>query len=69
MAGLSRYNEDDIVVDTQRLTTSTWSNNTNNLKTTHTSSIQANFNSPSSSGQFYLNVFNFPTSSDSASVQ
>lgn len=66
---LIRYSNDDIVIDTQKLTTSTWSNNTNNLKTVFTSSTQADFSTPSSSGQFFINVFNFPTSSDSASVQ
>lgn len=69
MAGLIRYNNADVVVDTQKVVTSTWSNNTNNLQTSHTSSTQANLGSPTSSGAFYIEVYNAVTSSTSAAVQ
>ena len=70
MAGLIPYNLDfDIVNDTQKVVTSTWSNNTNNLTTAHTSSIQANFTNATSSGAFFIDVYNEATSSTSAAVQ
>ena len=69
MAGLIRYGTADVVVDTQKIATSTWSNNTNNLTTTHTSSTQAVYTTATSSGAFYIDVYNLPTSSDSSSVQ
>ena len=59
----------DQVIDSQKVITSTWSNNTNALITTHTSSIQANFSSPTGSGQFFINVFDQATSSADATVQ
>ena len=51
-------NGDIVDVEKQELVTSTWSDNTNNLQTAHTSSTQADFSSPTSSGQFFINVFN-----------
>jgi len=70
MAGLIPYNLDfDIVNDTQKVVTSTWSNNTNNLTTAHTSSIQADFTNATSSGAFFIDVYNEATSSTSAAVQ
>ena len=69
MAGILRYDPNDIVVDTQKLTTSTWSNNTNNLTVAFTSSVQAKFDTPSSSGQFFIEVYNAHTSSAQAEVQ
>ena len=39
MANLVRYSDSDIVISTDNLTTSTWSDNTNNLQTAHTSSL------------------------------
>ena len=69
MAGLITYQEKDIVNDTQKVVTSTWSNNTNNLLTPHTASSQANFSNPTSSGAFYVEVYNEATSSTSAAVQ
>ena len=50
MAGLTQFTQDDIVLDTQRVVTSTWSNNTNNLTTSFSSSTQAVFGSATSSG-------------------
>lgn len=69
MAGILRYDTNDIVVDTQKLTTSTWSNNTNNLTVAFTSSVQAKFDTPSSSGQFFIEVYNAHTSSAQSEVQ
>ena len=55
MAGLIPYNLDfDIVNDTQKVVTSTWSNNTNNLTTAHTASAQAIFSNATSSGAFFI---------------
>ena len=69
MATFVRYASEDIVISTEKVSTSTWSNNTNNLTVAYTSSTQADFSSPSSSGNFYINVYNEPTSSISASIQ
>jgi len=69
MAGLIRYSKTDIVNDTQKVVTSTWSNNTNNLQVAHTSSAQASFSTPTSSGAFFINIYNEATSSTSTEVQ
>ena len=65
MAGLITYQDTDIVNDTQKVVTSTWSNNINISATAHTASSQANFLNPTSSGAFY----NEDTSSTSTAVQ
>ena len=63
----TRFGDNDIVTrQAQELVTSTWTNNTNNLQVVHTSSAQANFTTATSSGQFYIEVYN-GVSSDSAS--
>lgn len=69
MATFQRFAPDDVVITTDKAFTSTWSANTNNLQTAHTSSAQASFASPSSSGQFYINVYNEATSSTTSAVQ
>lgn len=69
MAGLITYQDSDIVNDTQKVVTSTWSNNTNNSATAHTASSQANFTSPTSSGAFYINVYNEAASLSTTAVQ
>jgi hypothetical protein len=69
MATFQRFSSEDIVITTDKAFTSTWSANTNNLTTAHTSSTQASFASPSSSGQFYINVYNEATSSTTSAVQ
>ena len=69
MATINRYGEGDIVLSTDKVVTSTWSNNTNNLTTFFTSSIQATQTDPNSQGNFFINLYNMPTSSVSASVQ
>ena len=69
MANLIRYNDTDVVNDTSRTTTSTWSDNTNNLQVAHTSSTQAVFTTATSSGAHFIEIFNEPTSSTTAAVQ
>jgi len=69
MATINRYGEGDVVLSTDKVVTSTWSNNTNNLTTFHTSSIQADQTDANSQGNFFINLYNDPTSSVSASVQ
>ena len=66
----TRFGENDIVTrQAQELVTSTWTNNTNNLQVAHTASSQADFTTATSSGQFFIEVFNEVTSSTSAEVQ
>jgi len=69
MSTYNRYAADDIVISTDRVSTSTWSNNTNNLEVAYTSSAQATFGSPTSSGAFRIDVYNLPTSSNNEEVQ
>ena len=75
---LSPFNAANDIVDlgstTPPLITSTWSNNTNDLNvlTTYTSSIQGGNDgmlSPTSSGMFYIDVYNASTGSLTAEVQ
>jgi hypothetical protein len=66
----TRFGDNDIVTrQAQELVTSTWTNNTNNLQVVHTASAQANFSTATSSGQFFIEVYNEATSSTSAEVQ
>ena len=58
----------------QTLVTSTWTNNTNdlNISVTFTSSLQGGnpgMLSPTSSGMFYIDVYNAVTSSTTSEVQ
>ena len=69
MATYNRYASDDIVISTDRVSTSTWSNNTNNLEVAYTASSQADFTTATSSGAFRIDVYNLPTSSTSEEVQ
>lgn len=69
MATYNRYAADDIVISTDKVSTSTWSNNTNNLEVAYTASSQAVFGNPTSSGAFRIDVYNLPTSSTSEEVQ
>ena len=69
MANFTRLGLDDTVAYTEKLTTNTWTNATNNLTTAFTSSTQASFNSPTSSGHFFIEVFNEATSSATSEVQ
>ena len=66
----TRYSEiDDIVTSVDSVSTSTWSNNVNNLETAHTASSQVVFGSPTSSGAFRIDVYNAPTSSTNEEIQ
>ena len=69
MATINRYGEGDVVLSTDKVVTSTWSDNVNNLTTFETSSIQATQTDPNSQGNFFIEVYNMHTSSVSASVQ
>ena len=54
----TRFGDNDIVTrQAQELVTSTWSNNLNNLQVSYTSSAQANFTTPTSSGTFFVDVY------------
>lgn len=59
MAGLTRYNNEDKVIDTQKIVTSTWSNNTNDAKTfiNFTSSV-SDSSTITSSAAFFREVYN-----------
>ena len=57
MSSLTRFNSRDIVNDTSKVTTSTWTNNTNALTAVYTSSIQAALASPTSSGAHFIDVY------------
>ncbi len=63
MASFVRLAQDDIVLNTEKLSTSTWSNNTNQLTAVHTASSQTVFTTATSSGQFFIQVFNVATGS------
>ena len=65
---LTRFTQGDTVVSTDTLVTSTWTNNTNNLTTAFTSSAN-NFGSSTSSGQFYLEVYQTESTDTTAEVQ
>ena len=70
MASLTRFDQRDIVNDTAKLTTSTWTGNVNQLTAAHTSSTQAIFGAPTSSGAHFIEVFDKnPQSDTTAEVQ
>ena len=70
MASLTRFDQRDIVNDTAKLTTSTWTGNVNQLTAAHTSSTQAVFGAPTSSGAHFIEVFDKnPQSDTTAEVQ
>ena len=56
-------------MSTDKVVTSTWSDNTNNLTTFHTSSIQADQTDPNSQGNFFIEAYHKATSSVDAEVQ
>ena len=69
MGTYTRYSSDDIVISTDKLVTSTWSNNNNNLQVSYTSSNQAIFTSATSSGNFYIEVYNTASNDTTSEVQ
>ena len=64
-----RFAQTDIVNDTARITTSTWSGNTNSLTSIFTSSVQAVLSSPSSSGAHFIEVYDKAESDSTREVQ
>ena len=56
MASLTRFGSRDIVNDIAKVTTSTWTNNTNELTAVYTSSAQAALSSPTQSGAHFVDV-------------
>ena len=64
-----RFSSTDIVNDTARVTTSTWTDNTNALTAIHTSSVQAALGSPTSSGAHFIEVLNKASSDSTAEIQ
>tara|TARA_B100001113_G_scaffold349012_1_gene343768 strand:+ start:1069 stop:2130 length:1062 start_codon:yes stop_codon:yes gene_type:complete len=65
-----RFNDNDIVtIASQELVTSTWTGNTNNLTVAHTASSQADFTTSTSSGHFFIDVYNEHTSSTTEELQ
>jgi len=69
MATLVRYNSEDIVLDTKRISTSTWANNANNLSQAETASLQTDQTLPNSQGNFFWDIYNMYTGSISASKE
>ena len=69
MATINRYGEGDIVLSTDKVVASAWSDNTNNLTTFETSSIQATQTDANSQGNFFIEVYNEATSSTNSAVQ
>ena len=69
MANIIRFGENDVVNDTQKVAVSAWTGNTNNLTAHHTSSNLTNLGAATSSGAFFIQVFNEPTSSSTSEVQ
>ena len=66
----TRFSDNDIVTrQAQELVTSTWTNNTNNLQVVHTASSQADFSTATSSGQFFIDVYNGASSDAASEVQ
>jgi hypothetical protein len=69
MARINYDLQNDVLDDTQKVITSTWSDNTNALEAVYTSSTQANFASSTSSGAFFIDVYNKDASLEGAEVQ
>jgi hypothetical protein len=65
-ASFIRYNSGDIVLSTDKINSNAWTDSTNELTTFFTASTEAlNYASPSSSGQFFLNIFKTSTEASS----
>ena len=69
MARINYDLQNDVLDDTQKVVTSTWSDNTNALEAVYTSSTQADFTTATSKGAFFIDVYHKPTSSIGAEVQ
>lgn len=60
-----RFDQDDVLISAESVTTSAWSNNVTTLSSFYTSSTQYN----SSAGDFYVNVFNLDPSGSQEEIQ
>tara|TARA_R110000764_G_scaffold238631_1_gene336113 strand:+ start:16 stop:1080 length:1065 start_codon:yes stop_codon:yes gene_type:complete len=66
MSTFTRFNSGDVVLSTDKINSNAWTDSLNELTTFFTSSTEAlNYSSPSSSGQFFLELFK--TSTEAAS--
>ena len=63
--GFKRFDSEDLVVSTDSVTATVWSNNAPNLTTFFTSSIQTTSNT----GQFYYHIYQSETGSADSAVQ
>jgi hypothetical protein len=67
MSTFVRYNSGDVVLSTEKINSNAWTDSLNELTTFFTSSTEAlNYASPTSSGQFYLELFKTSTEAASA---
>lgn len=67
MSTFTRFNSGDIVLSTEKINSNAWTDATNELTTFFTSSTEAlNYANPSSSGQFFLEVFKSDSEASSA---
>ena len=70
MATFTRFSTDDVVITTEKVFTSTWSDNTNALTAVYTASTQnVGTNDRTSSGLFYKDVYNNDVSSGVSMAQ
>lgn len=69
MATIIPFSEDDKVVSTDRIYSSAWTGNVNTLTGVFSSSLQADFSTPTSSGNFYIDVYNADSSLTTSEVQ
>ena len=69
MATIIPFSDDDKVLSTDRTYASAWTGNTNSLNAVFSSSAQATFSSPTSSGNFYIDVYNTGSSLSNAEIQ
>ena len=63
--GFKRFDPEDLVISTDSITATVWSNNTPTLTTFFTSTSQT----LSNTGQYYYHVYNLPSTDPSAAIQ
>jgi len=67
MSTFTRFNSGDVVLSTDKINSNAWTDSLNELTTFFTSSTEAlNYASPSSSGQFFLEIFKTEAEATSA---
>lgn len=67
MSTFTRFNSGDIVLSTEKIHSNAWTDDLNTLSTFHTSSTEAlNYANPSSSGQFFLEIYKTAAEASSA---